>query len=328
MPADVHSKTRNYLERRLFDHFLRTGVHVDIDAVALAWERKFNSYHDPDDGRFTFKPGGGQLAPRRSGDPVRSTSASGQVRSPAPKPKPAAVGSTAAAPGTARQAVSSGKLGSLSSHFETGGRGSETVSSGMGRVGVPDRGGVSYGSYQLTSQATRFDKNEKIVIVKNGGNVADFLRSEGSRWSGEFNNLQPGTPSFSNVWRRIGRRDGTALQAAEHAWVKRNNYDPAVSRIKIATGLDIDRSPLALKDVLWSTAVQHGPGRAGKRAIGATKIVVEAIKMTDAKISRSSIEYNKLLILNIYLTRGAYWSRDRVRYKSEMDIALRRLKVS
>ena len=38
-------------------------------------------------------------------------------------------------------------LGSLSSKYETGGRGPGTVSSGVG-----DAGGVSYGSYQMTSK--------------------------------------------------------------------------------------------------------------------------------------------------------------------------------
>jgi hypothetical protein len=113
---------------------------------------------------------------------------------------------------------------------------------------------------------------------------------------------------------------------AEHAWVKRRNYDPAASNIKVATGLDVDRSPLALKDVLWSTAVQHGPGQAGKRATGATKIFVEAIAMTDAASTRSSAKYYELMIVNIYKRLTAYWSSDRVHYKSEMDDALRRLK--
>ena len=48
-------------------------------------------------------------------------------------------------------------LGSLSSKYETGGRGPGTVSSGIG-----DAGGVSYGSYQMTSRPR-------------GGTVARFV---------------------------------------------------------------------------------------------------------------------------------------------------------
>lgn len=197
-----------YLERRVFSHFLRTGARVDIDALALACEQKFNPYHDPDDGRFTFKPASGSLAPRRNTIPGKPAGTAGQVQSPVPNPKPPAVGRARSASGTNRQADSSGKRGSLSSRYETGGRGSETVSSGIGRGGVPDRGGVSYGSYQLTSQSTKRDGNGKIVIVKDGGNVANFLRTDGTRWAPEFASLKPGSPAFSNVWRKIAQREG------------------------------------------------------------------------------------------------------------------------
>lgn len=42
---------------RAFEHYLRTGRRLTA-AEQLADERKFNPYHDPDDGRFTFAPGG------------------------------------------------------------------------------------------------------------------------------------------------------------------------------------------------------------------------------------------------------------------------------
>lgn len=45
------------------------------------------------------------------------------------------------------------ELGSLSTQYETGGRGPTTVSTGVG-----DAGGVSYGSYQMTSKNGGTDK--------------------------------------------------------------------------------------------------------------------------------------------------------------------------
>ena len=325
MSSTAPATRRTYLERRVFEHFLRTGTRVDANRLAEASKRKFNPYHDPDDGRFTFKPGGGQLSPRRNADPVRPTGASGPARLPAPRPKAPTVGKAGSAPEAVRQTDSSGKLGSLSSHFETGGRGSETVSSGMGRGGVPDRGGVSYGSYQLTPQTPRMDKNGNVVIVKNGGNVANFLRSDGARWARDFAGLEPGSASFSDAWRKIARRDGAALRVAEHAWVKRNNYDPAVSMTKKETGLDIDRTPIALREVLWSTSVQHGPGNPKLRRGGAAKIFADAITHTDSTTNRNSKIYYQTLIINIYLKRAKYWPSDRPRYRSEMTNAIRRL---
>lgn len=44
-------------DRLAFEHYLRTGRRLTT-AEWLAEERKFNPYHDPDDGRFTFAPGG------------------------------------------------------------------------------------------------------------------------------------------------------------------------------------------------------------------------------------------------------------------------------
>ena len=62
-----------------------------------------------------------------------------------------------AAAGSQAAAATLWVLGSLSSKYETGGRGPGTVSSGIG-----DAGGVSYGSYQMTSRPR-------------GGTVARFV---------------------------------------------------------------------------------------------------------------------------------------------------------
>ncbi len=51
-------------ESVLFSHYLRTGIMLAGEAAEPFLEQKFNPNHDPDDGRFTFGPGGGSLAPR------------------------------------------------------------------------------------------------------------------------------------------------------------------------------------------------------------------------------------------------------------------------
>ena len=54
-----------------FEHDLRTGQRL----TSAEWERKFNPYHDPEDGRFTFAPGGltAGMAARRQLDRVERT---------------------------------------------------------------------------------------------------------------------------------------------------------------------------------------------------------------------------------------------------------------
>ena len=41
-----------------FDHYIRTGERLTDDDWQSRFERKFNHHHDPDNGRFTFGPGG------------------------------------------------------------------------------------------------------------------------------------------------------------------------------------------------------------------------------------------------------------------------------
>jgi hypothetical protein len=45
-------------ERLAFEHYLRTGQRLSAEAWSEKFEHKFNPYHDPRDGRFTFAPGG------------------------------------------------------------------------------------------------------------------------------------------------------------------------------------------------------------------------------------------------------------------------------
>lgn len=45
-------------ERRAFQHFLRTGRRLDLRTLEEPLEFKFNPYHDPRNGQFTFAPGG------------------------------------------------------------------------------------------------------------------------------------------------------------------------------------------------------------------------------------------------------------------------------
>jgi hypothetical protein len=49
---------RQRLARRAFVHYLRTGQQLPEETFLDDVERKFNPYHDPRNGRFTFAPGG------------------------------------------------------------------------------------------------------------------------------------------------------------------------------------------------------------------------------------------------------------------------------
>lgn len=52
-------------QRQAFELYLRTGRRADTDASLHPLERKFNPYHDPDNGQFTFAPGGSRSGTAR-----------------------------------------------------------------------------------------------------------------------------------------------------------------------------------------------------------------------------------------------------------------------
>jgi LysM repeat protein len=164
-------------------------------------------------------------------------------------------------------------LGELSSKYETGGRGPGTVSTGQG-----DAGGVSYGSYQMTSQP-------------GGGTAAKFIASPDFLWGARFAGLAPGTPEFSAQWRALAVEASEAFFEAQHGYIKRTHYDPLVRKIQLDDGLDVTLRSHALQDVIWSTAVQQGPN---------TPVVHRAI----ATLPAGPAAPDRELIVAIYAERG------------------------
>lgn len=130
-------------------------------------------------------------------------------------------------------------IGGLSEQYESGGRGPGTVSSGTG-----DPGGVSYGTYQLAGNRNR---------------PQEFLASEGQRWAAEFGASTPGSAAFSATWREIAAREPEAFGAAQHDYIQRTHYQVQADQVQGNTGIDVTNRSAALRDVVWSTAVQHGP---------------------------------------------------------------------
>jgi len=169
------------------------------------------------------------------------------------------------------------RLGALSEHFESGGRGAGAVSSGAG-----DAGGVSYGIWQLSSRA---------------GVAAAFMANEGARWAADFAGARPGTPAFGAAWQAVARRAGDAFADAQRAFIARSHYRPAVAAVLRERGLDLDARHPAVRDAAWSVAVQHG---------GAARILGAAVAKVDAAPGRADPAYDRALVNAIYAERSAY----------------------
>ncbi len=179
---------------------------------------------------------------------------------------------------TERTAALAGEhqLGTLSEHYESGGRGPGTVSGGQG-----DPGGVSYGLFQLASRT---------------GTAAAFLKAEGARWAGELGDA-PGSTAFSAAWRAIALREGEVFAEAQRSFIARSHYRPAVQAVLAETGFDLDACADGLRDAVWSTAVQHGR---------AARLLIAALAEADAETTRGGAEHDHALVEAIYRHRASY----------------------
>jgi hypothetical protein len=146
------------------------------------------------------------------------------------------LGSTA----SAEDAIS---LGKLSAKYESNGKVS-AVSTGIG-----DRGGVSYGSYQLTSKLGAADRFAKKFYPDTLGK------------------LKAGTVEFTALWKEMAAKDPETLHKHEHEYIQETHYAPQLKKIDNELKADLKGRSATFRDVVWSTAVQHGPN---------TKIVIES----------------------------------------------------
>jgi Glycosyl hydrolase family 46 len=135
-------------------------------------------------------------------------------------------------------------LGALSERFESNGK--------PGAIGHDSTGGFSYGQYQIASAT---------------GTLAAFLAFLGRSTpallaplaaAGGASAALLGAAAFQQAWRSLAADTGFAR--AQHDFIQATHYDPLVARLNHDPGLDAGRFSRALNDVIWSVAVQHGPG--------------------------------------------------------------------
>jgi hypothetical protein len=206
---------------------------------------------------------------------------------------------TASAAGAGQTDDTDAWLGQLSAKYETGNRGPGTVSTGAG-----DAGGVSYGSYQMTSKPK-------------GGTVKQFIEQDGFKWKDKFNGLNPGTSAFKACWQNIARDEGQAFQAAQHEFIKRTHFDPLVGNLSRRNGLDLTTRSHALQNVAWSTAVQHGPHNT------IVSIALDRLKAS-GQDGPGGDKFDEHLIRAIYTERGRRKPDGRMVYFSRNTLDVQR----
>lgn len=137
------------------------------------------------------------------------------------------------------------KLGELSAKYESNGE-PGTISTGIG-----DIGGKSYGAWQLASNMGSVDK------------FLNFLKTNNAYYYNELSAAKQadgntfGT-NFDNTWRNIAKNDRNGFLELQRQYIKITYYDVSAASLLKNYNFNIEEHSWALKNVLWSTSVQHG----------------------------------------------------------------------
>jgi hypothetical protein len=157
------------------------------------------------------------------------------------------------------------ELGKLSSKFETGGR-----KNAGAIIGYDSTGGTSYGTYQIAAKVGAMAAFLKFAEAKGETDIVSRLKSAGPADTGSDKG------QFVDEWKKISAERGKEFDKLQHDFIEESQYKPAVKTLLKGTGYDVENQPAIIKDVFFSTVVQHGPGSA-KNNNGAYGIFKKAI---------------------------------------------------
>ena len=219
-----------------------------------------------------------EMAGRLAGIPCKEMPTEGMVVSPKPQldiPSRRRERSPAIPTGE-----DSDRLGALSAQFES-------ADAGAGAIGYDRNGGTSYGIFQISSRQGTM----KLFL--------DFLDKHAPQWAARLKSAGPSDTGSTQggmpmEWSRIAREDPVSFEKLQEDFIRESHYDAALDEIQQKTGLDVSKQSGVLQQVVWSTAVQHGPH-------GAANVLQEAVQ----RINSSGKEVTeKQLIENVYAVRA------------------------
>lgn len=163
-------------------------------------------------------------------------------------------------------------IGFISSKYESGGDGG-AVSSGKG-----DAGGVSYGVSQFSSTKGSADK------------FVSWLKNTNPDMASEFKNYKAGTTEFSNAWKNTFSKYGDSFTNVQKQYTFDNYVKPLADLAKQNLGIDYTRST-ALKELLYSTAIQFGSGSLGLSALGNATLGMSDEEIVNASYDKKISNY-------------------------------------
>lgn len=181
-------------------------------------------------------------------------------------------------------------------------------------IGYDRRGGTCYGIYQLSSRMGTMDAFLS-YLDKQAPEWAERLRAAGPA------NTRGTGGAMPRAWQRISAEALERFAELQHDFVHQQYYRPAARAVQRRIGLEPDRLSPALREVIWSTAVQHG-------VAGAANIFERAAARLDGDLSGPGQERD--LIKAVYAERGKRFTGStqavrasvQERFAEEMQLAL------
>ncbi|QGQ98806.1 peptidoglycan endopeptidase [Paenibacillus psychroresistens] len=213
--------------------------------------------------------------------------------------------STVGAPSKGSTKGDDSKLGSLSAKYESNGK-PGSISSGSG-----DIGGASYGAYQFASASGvphTFTLWLKGINDEFYDSLSNAYKKDGNKY-GE---------SFNAEWKAIANEDSSLFMQLQHDYTKQAYYDVVAKKVLKDTGVDFNKKSEALKNVLWSRAVQHGVGGAPVVIENAFS-TLDMLSATDEQIIRAIYAESGKVVNN---GKKAIIEKNGVSVKQNMDKAI------
>ena len=163
------------------------------------------------------------------------------------------------------------QIGTLSAAMESNG-GKQLWNNGN----LDKAGGWSYGTYQIATKNGTM--NDYLTHLQKNPNYQGYYNT--LQQAGGYNAALIGDGQFKNAWADLSN-DKNFLQSQQDFIIDKK-LNPAIRYVNDIKGLDFDKRSPVVKDVMFSTATQHGEG--GARDIFHNALGYDASNLTDEDI--------------------------------------------
>lgn len=212
-------------------------------------------------------------------------------------------------------------IGRLAAQFESGAK-------SIAAIGYDRHGGTSYGKYQISSRAGTMRKFLDYCKTE-APDIAERLETcGGSMNTGGRRGKMPST------WTALAEEQPERFEALQDKFIRVSHFEPAMKAIAEKSGLDVTEMPSAFQEVVFSTAVQHGPGAASRIISRSMGQVGETRFDPETNPPETLAKAHENLIRRIYDNRSGQFRSSELsvqaavksRLRQEMSMAISMLK--